>query len=75
MSPRARPDPKPDTLRPYGALHAHPETVADALCAGHEFFAARALAQVKYEMLRRGELDGASIRQAAAAFGFSRPSF
>jgi len=49
MSPRSRPDPKVDTLRAQGALHAHPDTVADSLFAGHEFFDARDLAQVKYE--------------------------
>ena len=76
MSPRARrPDPKSATLRAQGALHAHPETVTDPLFAGHEFFDARDLAQVKYEMLRRVELEGASISQAATAFGLSRPSF
>ena len=75
MSPRSRPDPKVDTLRAQGALHAHPDTVADSLFAGHEFFDARDLAQVKYEMLRRVEIDGASVSQAATAFGFSRPSF
>jgi len=75
MAPRARPDPKRDTLRVQGALHAHPETVTDPLFASHEFFDAHDLAQVKYEMLRRVECDGASISQAAATFGFSRPSF
>jgi len=75
MSPRSRPDPKVDTLRAQGALHAHPETVADSLFAGHEFFDARDLAQVKYEMLRRVQIEGASVSQAATAFGFSRPSF
>jgi len=75
MSPQSRPDPKLDTLRQHGALHAHPETVADPLFASHEFFDAHDLAQVKYEMLRRVELEGAPVTQAAAAFGFSRPSF
>lgn len=75
MSPRSRPDPKVDTLRAQGALHAHPDTVTDSLFAGHEFFDARDLAQVKYEMLRRVEIEGASVSQAAIAFGFSRPSF
>lgn len=75
MSPRSRPDPKLATLRQHGALHVHPETVADPLFASHEFFDARDLAQVKYEMLRRVDLEGASVTQAATAFGFSRPSF
>ena len=44
------------------------------LFAEHEFFDARDLVQVKYEMVRRVEAEGASITDAAAAFGFSRPS-
>jgi transposase len=75
MAPRSRPDPKRDTLRQQGALHAHPESVTDPLFGSHDFFDARDLAQVKYEMLRRVECDGTSVSQAAAAFGFSRPSF
>ena len=31
--------------------------------------------QVKYEMVRRVEADGLAASHAAAAFGFSRPSF
>jgi transposase len=38
------------------------------------FFDPRDLVQVKYEMLRRLQADGQSVTQAAAAFGFSRPS-
>src|SRR5207249_8819443 len=39
------------------------------------FFDARDLVQVKYEMVRRVQVDGASVVGAAAAFGFSRPSY
>jgi hypothetical protein len=38
----------------------------------HEFFDPRDLVQVKYEMLRRVRIDGASVSQAARDFGFSR---
>jgi transposase len=31
--------------------------------------------QVKYEMVRSTQVDGRSVTEAAAAFGFSRPSF
>jgi transposase len=31
--------------------------------------------QVKYEMVRRARVEGATVSGAAAGFGFSRPSF
>ena len=40
-----------------------------------EFFDARDLVQVKYEMVRRVEADGASVSNAVGAFGFSRQSY
>lgn len=75
MSRTPRRDPKADALREQGVLNPHPERVGDKLFAEHEFFDARDLVQVKYEMVRRVEAEGASITDAAAAFGFSRPSF
>lgn len=39
------------------------------------FFDARDLVQVKYEMLRRVQVEGQAVATTAAAFGFSRPSF
>jgi transposase len=68
-------DPKRQSLRQQSVLHPHPQAVTDPLFADHEFFDARDLVQVKYEMLRRVEKDGHSICRAAANFGFSRPSF
>ena len=70
-----RQDAKREALRETGALHARPELVTDPLFLGHEFFDRRDLVQVKYEMLRRVQVDGLSITEAAQAFGFSRPSF
>jgi transposase len=70
-----RKDAKSEALRESGALNPHPQLVTDPLFLGHEFFDARDLVQVKYEMLRRVQLDGLSITEAARAFGFSRPSF
>jgi transposase len=35
----------------------------------------RDLVQVKYEMVRRVQVGGAPVARAAAAFGFSRPSY
>ena len=46
-----------------------------AFVSGDPFFDARDLVQVKYEMLRRARQDGSTVSDAAAAFGFSRPSF
>jgi transposase len=46
-----------------------------AFTAGPEFFDARDLVQVKYEMVRRVRADGQPATQAAEAFGFSRPSY
>jgi transposase len=49
--------------------------VTDELFVTHDFFDPRDLVQVKYEMLRRVQREGQSVRQSAVAFGFSRPSF
>lgn len=66
---------KLDTLRRQGTCNPHPETVTHSLFQGSDFFDARDLLQVKYEMLRSVDVDKGSVTQAAAAFGFSRPSF
>ncbi len=64
------------TLRRRCALNPRPRTVSDsAFTSGNAFFDPRDLIQVKYEMLRRVRQDGEPISQAAADFGFSRPSF
>lgn len=68
-------DPKVAALRAQRCLNARPEAVADERFAGSEFFDARDLVQVKYEMVRRVRADGESVSASAAAFGFSRPSF
>ena len=63
------------TLQQQGALNPRPKTVRDELFLEDEFFDPRDLVQVKYEMLRRVRTDGKSVTDAAANFGFSRPSF
>jgi transposase len=68
-------DAKRQALRRHGILHAHPEQVSDPLFRQHAFFDPRDLLQVKYEMLRRVQVEGVSVTAAAAAFGFSRPAF
>src|SRR5262245_23691901 len=67
--------PKLDTLRQQGTLNPRPDGVSDELFVNSEFFDARDMVQVKYEMLRCVEKDGRPITEAASAFGFSRPSF
>jgi transposase len=68
-------DPKSRALQQEGSLHPHPEQVTDELFLTQEFFDARDLVQVKYEMLRRVQSEGQAVSQSAAHFGFSRPSF
>ena len=75
MPNRRRQDPKLDALRERGTLNPKPARVLDQLFQKSEFFDARDLLQVKYEMIRRVEIEGAPVAQAASAFGFSRPSF
>src|ERR1700751_3136533 len=73
---RRRDDPKQAALREARCLNPRPEAVADAaFTAGPEFFDARDLVQGKYEMVRRGGAEGQPVTKAAAAFGFSRPSY
>lgn len=68
-------DPKTDALREEGTLHPRPEAVTDPRFREGEFFDPRDLVQVKYEMLRRARTDEVGVTQAAAEFGFSRPTF
>jgi transposase len=63
------------SLRQHGALHPQPQEVTDPLFQGNDFFDARDLVQVKYEMLRRVRVDRWSVTAAAQAGGFSRPAF
>lgn len=66
---------KLDTLRQSGTLHPHPQRVTEPLFQGQPFFDARDLMQVKYELLRKVEIDGAPVSAAVTAFGLSRPSY
>jgi transposase len=68
-------DPKVAALRADRSLNPRPEDVVDEGFGSSEFFDARDLVQVKYEMVRRVRVDGAPVSHSAAAFGFSRPSF
>jgi transposase len=70
-----RPDAKRQLLREHGTLNPRPQFVSDGLFQDSEFFDPRDLLLVKYEMLRRVRLEELTVAEAAAAFGFSRPSF
>jgi len=75
MPRRRGPDPKVDALRQRGTLNPRPERVHDVLFEQSPFFDAKDLPQVKYEMIRRVQVDGVPVAGAAETFGFSRPSF
>jgi len=68
-------DAKLQALRQQACLNRRSDQVNDELFRDSEFFDPRDLVQVKYEMLRRVQKDGHPVSQAAATFGFSRPSF
>src|SRR3954454_625854 len=74
MARRAR-DGKAQELAASRTLNSRPEAVVDQAFRSSEFFDARDLVQVKYEMVRRVEADGLSVSAAAGAFGFSRQSY
>lgn len=67
-------DAKTQTLKELGILNPHPERVAAPLFQASAFFDPRDLVQVKYEMLRRVRVEGASKAETAVLFGVSRPT-
>ena len=72
--PRRR-DLKSQALARDHALNPHPDAVQDPLFISHPFFDPRDLVQLRYEMVRRHQVDGLPISDAARAFGVSRPTF
>lgn len=68
-------DAKTEALRQQGALHPNPETVHDEAFRRDEFFDPRDLVQVRYEMLRRHQVDGEDVTKVAGAFGISRQAY
>ena len=65
---------KRDRLRQTGTLNRAPENVTDPMFTAGGFFDAHDLLQVRYEMVRLVRLDEATLAQAAARFGVSRPT-
>jgi transposase len=68
-------DAKSQALRQQGALHPNPEAVQDEAFRRGEFFDPRDVVQVRYEMLRRHQVDGQAVTEVSAAFGVSRQAF
>jgi transposase len=68
-------DAKSEALRQQGSLHPNPEHVIDESFQREEFFDSRDLVQVRYEMLRRRQIDGAAVTEVASAFGVSRQAY
>jgi transposase len=68
-------DGKRAALARDGALNPHPEAVRDNLFVDNPFFDPADLVQVRYEMVRRHEVDGQSVSEVATNFGVSRPTF
>lgn len=67
-------DAKTQTLKELGVFNPHSERVAAPLFQASAFFDPRDLVQVKYEMLRRVRVEGASKAETAVLFGVSRPT-
>jgi transposase len=70
-----RQDSKEAALARDGALNPHPESVRDRLFKENPFFDPKDLVQVRYEMVRRHQVDSLPISDVANAFGISRPTF
>jgi len=68
-------DAKTQALRRRGVLHPRAAAVTDEVFLRGEFFDARDLVQVKYEMVRRVQHEGQSVASCAASFALSRPTF
>ncbi len=68
-------DPKTARLKALGVLNPHPERVQAPAFQADTFFDPRDLIQVKYEMLRLVQMEGAPKAEAAALFGVSRPTY
>jgi transposase len=72
---RRRTDGKAEELERSRTLNPHPEAVRDEAFLSSEFFDARDLVQVKYEMVRRVRAEGVPVSAAAGTFGLSRQTY
>jgi transposase len=74
MAKPKQPDQKTLELKRTGTLNPRPESISDTLFRENPFFDPKDLLQVRYEMLRRHNVEGVSIVDAAVSFGVSRPT-
>ena len=63
------------SLRSSGTLNPSPESVRNAIFQNNIFFDPRDIVQVKYELLRRVQIEGVKVSNAVKEFGFSRLSY
>ena len=75
MAKNPGPDRKHEALESHGAINPQAGEVKDPAFLQEEFFDARDLVQVRYEMVRRVTVEGASVSRTVEAFGCSRPTF
>ena len=68
-------DSKEQSLHDHNVLYKNAARIADELFQSLDFFDSRDLIQVKYEMVRRVQKNGWSVKRAASVFGFSRISY
>src|SRR5713226_3011457 len=74
MAQRNKPAQKMQELKRTGTFNPRPNSVSDTLFKENPFFDPKDLLQVRYEMLRRHRVEGASIVDVASWFGVSRPT-
>ena len=74
MAKLKKPDQKTLVLKRTRTLNSRPGAVSDTLFKENSFFDPKDLLQVRYEMLRRHSVEGASIVDVATRFGVSRPT-
>ena len=75
MPPKTPPSSKQQNLKQQGTFNRRCESVRAPLFDTSAFFDPEDLVQVKYEMLRRVQVDQDSVTESASAFGFSRLTF
>ncbi len=68
-------DSKEAALKASRSLNPRPKGVSNKIFCENPFFDSKDLVQVKYEMLRQVDKEGASVSQASREFGMSRPAF
>jgi len=70
-----RSDPKAAALVQEGTLNPSPGKVSDPKFQDGDFFDARDVVQVRYEMIRRVSVENASVTDVTLEYGVSRPTY